>query len=217
VTSKKFMVVGTGIQNSGATITPSPTTSQSALADPLTYLTAPSAGSCTGQSSTPANGATLTPATFCSGITLNSNVSVTMGAGTYYIENGINVDNGATLNGTAGVTVYIATGQANFNSGSTVELVAPTTGSLAGIALWQGASDTNEINLDSGATSEIDGALYAPTAELTLNSATNAAACTLVDVGSVMLDSGATFSVGSNCTAFSSSQAFKSGSAAMVE
>jgi Flp pilus assembly protein TadG len=217
VTSKKFMVVGTGIQNSGATITPSPTTSQSALADPLTYLTAPSAGSCTGQSSTPANGATLTPATFCSGITLNSNVSVTMGAGTYYIENGINVDNGATLNGTAGVTVYIATGQANFNSGSTVELVAPTTGSLAGIALWQGASDTNEINLDSGATSEIDGALYAPTAELTLNSATNAAACTLVDVGSVMLDSGATFSVGSNCAAFSSSQAFKSGSAAMVE
>ena len=217
VTSKKFMVVGTGIQNSGATITPAPTTNQSALADPLTYLSAPTAGSCTSQSSTPANGATLTPATFCSGITLNSNVSVTMGAGTYYIENGINVDTGATMNGTAGVTVYIATGQANFNSGSTVELTAPTTGTLAGIALWQAASDTNEINLDSGASSEFDGAIYAPTAELTFNSATNAAACTLVDVGSVMLDSGATFSIGSNCSAFSSSQAFKSGSAAMVE
>jgi Flp pilus assembly protein TadG len=221
VSSKKFMVVGTGIQNSGATISPSPTTGQSALADPLAYLTssgdAPTAGSCTSQSSTPANGASLTSATFCNGLTLNSNVSVTLGAGTYYIENGINVDSGATLNGTAGVTLYIATGQANLNSGSTVELVAPTTGNLAGIALWQAASDTNEINLDSGATSEFDGAIYAPTAELTFNSGTNAAACTLVDVGSVMLDSGATFSIGSNCSAFSSSQAFKSGSNAMVE
>jgi hypothetical protein len=113
--------------------------------------------------------------------------------------------------------VYMASGQANFNSGSTVELVAPTTGTLAGIAYWQAASDTNEINLDSAATSEFDGALYAPTAELTLNSATNAAACTLVDVGSVMLDGGATFSIGNNCSAFSSSNAFKSGSVAMVE
>jgi Putative Flp pilus-assembly TadE/G-like len=219
VTSKKFMVVGTGIQNSGATINPSPTTGQTTLADPLTYLSsdAPTAGSCTSQSSTPANGATLTAATFCSGITLNSNVSVTMGAGTYYIENGITTDSGSTLNGTAGVTVYVATGQVNLNSGSTVELVAPTTGTLAGIALWQAASDTDEINLDSGASSEFDGAIYAPTAEMTFNSATNAAACTLVDVGSVMLDSGASFSIGSNCSAFSSSQAFKTGSAAMVE
>lgn len=140
-----------------------------------------------------------------------------MSAGTYYLENGMNVDSGATLVGTAGVTLYVATGQLNFNSNSTVQLSAPTTGTLSGIAIWQPSSDTNEINLDSGSTSQYNGAIYAPTAELTLNSASNAAACTLVDVGSVMLDSGASFSIGSNCSAFSSSQAFKSGSSAIVE
>jgi hypothetical protein len=220
VTSQKFMIVG-GIQNSGATISPAPTTNATAIADPLSYLStngdAPSAGSCTGQSSLPANGATLTPATFCSGITLNPNVAITLSAGTYYIEGGITVDTGASITGTSGVTLYVATGQLNFNAGSTVKLSAPTTGTLAGIAIWQAASDTNEINLDSGSTSEYNGAFYAPTAELTLNSASNAAACTLVDVGSIMLDSGATFSVGNNCSSFSSSQAFGAGSSAIVE
>jgi Flp pilus assembly protein TadG len=220
VTSQKFMIVG-GIQNSGATISPVPTTDATAIADPLSYLStdgdAPSAGSCTSQSSLPANGAILTPATFCSGITLNPNVAITMSAGTYYIEGGITVDTGASITGTSGVALYVATGQLNFNAGSTVKLSAPTTGTLAGIAIWQAASDTNEINLDSGSTSEYNGAIYAPTAELTLNSASNAAACTLVDVGSVMLDSGATFSVGTDCSSFSSSQAFGAGSTAIVE
>jgi hypothetical protein len=218
VTSQKFMVVG-GIQNSGATLSPKPVTGASNYADPLSYLSSdtPSAGSCTSQSSVPANGAALTPGTFCSVITLNSNVKVTLSAGTYYLKNGINVDSGATLVGTAGVTLYVATGQLNFNSNSTVQLTAPTSGTLSGIAIWQPSSDTNEINLDAGSTSAYNGAIYAPTAELTLNSASNAAACTLVDVGSVMLDSGASFSIGNNCSAFSSSQAFKTGSSAIVE
>ena len=115
------------------------------------------------------------------------------------------------------MTLHMASGQLNFNTGSTVKLTAPTTGTLAGIAIWQASSDTNEINMDAGSTSSYNGAIYAPTAELTLNSASNAAACTLVDVGSVMLDSGASFSIGNSCSAFSGSQAFKTGTSAIVE
>jgi hypothetical protein len=220
VTSQKFMVVG-GKQNSGATISPAPTTNASALADPLSYLStdgdAPTAGSCTSQSSLPGNGAILTPATFCSGIVLSPGVGVTLSAGTYYIEGGLTVDTGANLTGTSGVALYVASGSVNFNLGSKVELSAPTTGALAGIAIWQAASDTSAINLDAASTSEYNGAIYAPTAELTLNSASNAAACSLVDVGSLMLDSGATFSIGTDCSSFSSSKAFGAGSTAIVE
>ena len=222
VTSSKFMVVG-GIQNSGATFSSTPKAGAPVLADPLSYLStnndAPTAGSCTGQSSTPANGATLTQGTFCSGITLNSNVSVTLSAGTYYIENGIAVDSGATLTATAGVTLYVASGSVGFNStNSTVKLVAPTTGTLAGIALWQASGDTNGISLNAGSTSEYNGAIYAPTAQLTLNSGSNAATCTVIDVGSVMLDSGSNFYLGDQCQNYSSSQAFGSGgSTSLVE
>jgi len=222
VTSSKFMVVG-GKQNSGATFSSTPVTGASVLPDPLSYLTtdsdAPTAGSCTSQSATPANGATLTHGTFCSGITLNANVSVTLSAGTYYIENGITVDSGATLIGTSGVTLYVASGSVGFNStNSTVELTAPTTGTLAGIVIWQASSDTNGINLDAGSTSEYNGAIYAPTAQLTLNSGSNAATCTVIDVGSLMLDSGSNFFLGNSCQNYSSSQAFGAGgSTGLVE
>ncbi len=215
VTDQKFMVVG-GKQNSGATFSSNPVTGAATLPDPLSYLTAnndaPTAGSCTSPNTS--SSTTLSHGTYC-GMSVNSGVTVTLNPGTYVFEGNVTV--GGNLTGTSGVTLYMASGQLNFNSGSTVKLTAPTSGTLSGIAIWQASGDTDEMNLDAGSTSSYNGAIYAPTAELTLNSASNAAACTLVDVGSVMLDSGASFSIGNSCSAFSSSQAFKTGTSAIVE
>jgi len=224
VDSTKFMVHGAWSPDNGGTFSSTPSTGAPPLPDPLAYLTAnndaPTPGSCTSQSSTPGNGATLTPATFCSGFNLNSGVAVSMSPGTYIIEGGVNIGSGATLSG-SGVTLYFTgSGQLQANSNSTVSLSAPTSGSLAGILIWQASSDSNAMIIDSGASSKFDGAIYAPGAQLTLNAAGNTAACTLVDVGSVMLDASANFTINmssSDCSAYANSQAFSSGSAALVE
>ena len=225
VTSTGFKVHGSGCSpcNGGSFGSNSPVYNSPVLTDPLGYLTsdsdAPTAGSCTSQSSTPTSGTTFTQATFCSGFTVNSG-TVTLSAGTYYIEGPVLLDSGATLTGT-GVTLYFTgNGSLTANSNtSKISLSAPTTGNLAGIAIWQASSDSNAMIVDTGSYLNVSGAIYAPGAQLTMNSSsgTSTAGCTLIDVGQVMLDSGANISLGNSCSAFSGSQAFQGGSVTMAE
>jgi hypothetical protein len=71
--------------------------------------------------------------------------------------------------------------------------------------------------LDGNSTSKFEGAIYAPDAQLTLNSSGNTAAYTIVDVGSVMLDSGADFVMGNNYSSLSGGSPIKGGSAVLAE
>lgn len=101
--------------------------------DPLSYVTAPTAGSCGSTTSSPYTGypgtgsganatglvisgtATLNPGVYCGGIQLNSGASVTFGAGTYILSAatsngsrkalGLTINDGVTASGT-GVTFY---------------------------------------------------------------------------------------------------------------
>ncbi len=197
--------------NGGTFNTSTPSVGASAVTDPLSSLTAPTpAGSCT--SLTINSSTTIGPGTYC-GMNVNSGVTVTLNAGTYIFEGGVNV--GGSLVGTSGVTLYMTgSSQLNINSGSTVQLVAPTTGSLAGIAIWEASGDTAEINIDSNSSSEYQGAIYAPTAQLTLNSGGNTAAYTIVDVEQLMVDSGAVFKLGNDYSSLPGGSPIKSGSGA---
>jgi Flp pilus assembly protein TadG len=181
-----------------------PTHTTAALSDPLASLTAPTqpAASSTASNTTPSNGATLQPGYYANGINLNSNVSVTLASGLYYMNGSINVDSGASLSGT-GVELYFASGSLQPNSGSTVQLSAPTTtstsaGTTAGMLVWQSSSNSTGMDIDSSSSSFFQGVIYLPDAELTLNSGSgvtinSGASYTALDVNNLMVDSGETF------------------------
>ena len=126
-----------------------PTHTNTAQPDPLASLTQPTQPATSSTNTqTPNNGATLQPGYYPNGFNLNSNVSVTLSPGVYYMGGSINVNSGATLTGTGGVTLYFASGSLQPNSGSVVQITAPSTstnGSNANMAVWQ--SKTNSTGM----------------------------------------------------------------------
>ena len=215
--STKFEDHGGWSPNNGGAFSATPVTGVAAIPDPLSYLTAPTAGSCTSQTVAGTGTTTLNPGTFCSGFNLNSNTTVKLNAGTYFIEGGVNLGTGSTLTGT-GVTLYLTgSGQLQMNSGSTAQLVAPTTGSLGGILIWEASTDSNAIILNGNTSADFQGAVYAPAAQLTINSAANTAQYTILDVNSLILNSGANFTINSNYSSLAGGSPVKTGSAVLAE
>jgi Flp pilus assembly protein TadG len=215
-TTTSFSVAGGWSPDNGGTFTPTPKTEVATVTDPLSYLTAPGQGTVQQSGNyVPANGATLQPGAYLGGININSGVSVTLAAGTYYLNGSIN--DGGTITGTSGVTIYFNSGSLTMNSGSTAQLVAPTSGTYAGILIYQSSSDSTSMILDGNSTSKWQGAIYAPDAQLTFNSTGNAAAYTIIDVGSVIVNSGADLVMGNNYSSLSGGSPIKGGSAVLAE
>ncbi|HTV82128.1 MAG TPA: pilus assembly protein TadG-related protein [Acidobacteriaceae bacterium] len=209
--------VHSSVTNNGASITPSVTPNTPTVTDPLAGLTVPTpASTCTSVS--PVNSgspATLSPGTYC-GVNLNSGASLTLNPGTYVFEGSINVGSGATLSGT-GVTLYFTSGTLQPNSSSTITLSAPTSGEYAGILIWESSSNSTGMDPDSDSTSSWQGAIYLPDATLTLNSASNVAAYTIIDAYSLIVDSGANFNIGANYSSLTGGSPIKGGTAVLTE
>lgn len=164
------------------TPTPAPVTGIVPAPDPLSYLTPPAGGGCLMNPIAQGNTATLTmtPGNYCNGMTFQAGTdNITFSPGTYEIGgNGLLVQgNTATLTGN-GVTIYQYAGTMDIGPGTlTANLTAPTTGPLAGILLWQAASDTNTATIhDTTANSVLQGALYFPGATLFMGNDNNTAA-----------------------------------------
>jgi hypothetical protein len=194
-----------------------PTHTNSAQSDPLASLTAPSqpAASTTASNTTPNNGATLQPGYYSSGINLNSNVTVNLAPGLYYMNGSINVNSGAVLEctactGGAGVTLYFNNGSLQPNSGSTIELTAPsvagdTTGTIlpggAGadnMLIWEPSSNSSGMTIDASSSSYFNGVIYLPNGTLTLNSGSGVningqSTATALDVANIIVDSDVNF------------------------
>ena len=205
---------GWGIDN-GGTFTPKPTTSATAVSDPLSYLTPPGEGTVQQSNNySPGSSVTLQPGAYLGGININSGVTVTLSQGTYYMGGSINVDGSLIGNN---VTLYFTSGTLQMNSGVTVQLTAPTSGTYAGIVLWQSSTNSNGMDIDSGSNSYFQGAIYLPDATLTLNSSCNTTAqYTIVDVNNLIVDSGAVFNLGNNYSSLANGSPIKGG-AVMVE
>jgi hypothetical protein len=192
-----------------------PTHTTTQQADPLASMTAPSqpSASTTASDTTPNSGTTLQPGYYANGINLNSNVSVNLAPGLYYMNGSINVDSGATLTCTGctagqGVTLYFTNGSFQPNSGATVTLSAPTTdatnNAVANMLIWQSSSNSSGMDMDASTTVTLNGIIYLPDATLTFNSGSGttvnaAATSTAIDANQIWVDSGITVNVnGSN-------------------
>jgi hypothetical protein len=130
----------------------------------------------------------LQPGYYSSGLNFNgSGYTVTLNPGIYYFDGGINVG-GVTLNGN-GVTIYMNSGQLNMNSASTINLTAPSSGATKGLVIWQPASNTSQMNLDSASSSSWKGGVYLPGAQLTLNGDSTVAGFGMIVAQSAMMNS----------------------------
>src|SRR5262249_30897613 len=101
--AKYFNVVGGYVAGNSVTYSPTPVTGSAEKPDPLTWLTPPTASSqCSYTNFSVTSGsATLSPGTYCNGITISGGANVTFTAGTYIMMGGgLKASSSATLNGT---------------------------------------------------------------------------------------------------------------------
>ena len=222
VTASDFMYYGTWSPNNcngscqwtlgNSETQPSLTTTKQT--DPLAGLATPTQppASSTASNTTPKNGATLQPGYYANGINLNSNVSVNLAPGFYYFGSNasVTVNSGASLTCTGctggnGVTLYFTGGNLQPNSGSTIQLTAPSAGfptySVApNMLIWESPSDNASMTIDAGSSSYFNGVIYLPNQTLYLNSGSGVnmnatATATALDVASLWVDDGETFNL----------------------
>jgi uncharacterized repeat protein (TIGR01451 family) len=180
-----IQVVGNYQKAGNATLSPTPKTSITALQDPLMGLAAPSlSGQATAVTISGNASQTLQPGIY-SQITISGNASVTFSKGIYIIEGGLTVSGTANVTG-SGILIYNTGskypnaggtyGAINLSTSGTVKLNAATTGSYAGILIYQDPNNTQVLTISANASGS-NGLIYAPKAQLVLtgNAQLNAA------------------------------------------
>jgi len=113
----------------------------------------------------------IEPGVYPSGLKLNSGgMNYTLKPGTYYIQNGdFEVSNGVRATG-SDVLIYLDNGNINIQGGEGTNLSPPSSGTYAGISIFQ-RSDKNPVTGDytprtisiaNGTNNKINGVIYAP-------------------------------------------------------
>ncbi len=197
LTATTIDIHGGDLLNGQPAISPDPVTNAPSVADPLAGTPIPAAGPCGASSSSPYWGSAnnvsaggslvFNPGVYCGGINLNGGGNAKFNPGVYVMAGSLNANSGVTMTG-SGVTFYFSSGSLTMNGSSHANLVAPVSGTYAGVLLFQNKTDTDAIILNGDSTSVWQGALYAPGAQLTLNSGSNLAAYSLIDVDTLIVN-----------------------------
>ncbi len=208
LTASAINVHGQDLLNGNPSVSPTPQLNAPRLPDPLANTPVPQSSGCGATTTSPFTGsptqvtvnggkqaAVFNPGTYCGGITLNGNASATFNPGTYIIQGAMIVGGGGSIAGT-GVTFYFSSNSLTMNGNSHADLVAPTTGTYAGILLFQSPTDSTTLILNGDTTSVWQGAIYVPDAQLTLNGGANLAAYTILDVNTLVVNGNDTFTLG---------------------
>jgi hypothetical protein len=196
------------------------TTSATAMADPYGAVTVPTPGSCASTNSWGGGGTfTISPGTFCNGMTISNGAKVTMNAGVYIVDRGtFTLTGGATLTATSGVTIVLTSSSgANYptvtiDGGTTLNIKAPTTGTTKGLAFMQDrrAAAASTDNFAGGTSMTVQGALYFPAQMVNFTNGSNATVCLQLIAYRVNYTGGSKFSDG--CTGFGTTEIGSSGS-----
>ncbi len=186
-----------GVQKCGnASFSPAPVTGAATLADPLSGLALPSASGLKNYGSESLSGnssATIKPGIFRQ-ISVSGNGTLTMSTGVYIIEGGgFSVSGNASVSG-SGVTIFNAGsnypttggtyGSITLSGNGTFSLSPPTTGTYAGVVIFQPADNTKGLSI-SGNASSMTGEIYAPAAQLTESGNGQLSASIIVDTMTV--------------------------------
>jgi hypothetical protein len=172
-------VVGNWSVANGAGLDGGPNVQNAApAANPYANVQLQSIPSCTSQSGSSGSNVSvhLTPGHFCSGWNFGNSVSLTLAAGSYYVDQKLAIGNSATITGT-GVTLVINGNYAmSLGNGAAITLSAPTSGAYSGIAILGLSNASTSITQDfsNNVTVAITGAIDIPrqTVKISNNGAT---------------------------------------------
>jgi hypothetical protein len=171
-------IVGNYSAIGSSTVNGTKNTGVASVADPLSGLATPSASGLTAQNPNTSvyYPYTLNPGVYNNGLNLNGGgSSVTMSPGFYFIKgSGLSISNGVPLTG-SGVTIYLDAGASLnlINGGGSINLSPQTSGTYAGITIFQSRSNSNTLFLGNGSTVKIDGTIYAPAAMVQFSQGNN--------------------------------------------
>jgi Flp pilus assembly protein TadG len=228
VTASYIRVHGGDLLNGSPSLSPAPVTGVSSMTNPLANLPVPTIGSCGTTSSTPFTGspsqalvnssqsAVFNPGRYCGGITINGSATAKFNAGTYIVDGPMLVNGSDTVSGN-GVTFYFSSGSLTMNGSSSANFVAPTTGTYAGILIFQDLSDASTVIVNGDSTSVWQGTLYAPAAELLLNGGSNLAAYTSIVVNTLTVNGTDTFTLGNDYSSLPGGSPIQGSTAVLME
>jgi hypothetical protein len=211
ITAPTIGVVGNYTATGGASLAPTPKIGVIAASDPLAYVPAPTVGSCahnnfrlTGTSGSVSSPYQLYAGTYCGGISVNGNAWLHFNAGTYVLAGGgMSISSNTIMAGT-GVTFYNTTGNGGYgaitlNGSATVNLSAPTSGTLVGILFFQDRSIPSsgaESTITGNSSSTFDGAIYFATTALSFGGNSSTSGYSIVVANQLSVSGNA--SIGSN-------------------
>ncbi len=167
LTAGSVSVVG-GAGGQTGDSSPAPLTGIAPISDPLNIAGPTPASGCSNTSTaTSLTGNVASPVggviCYSKAVTMNN---VTLGTGTYVFENGVTLG-GTVTSGVGGTTLDVQSGSFSVNTGTVLNLVAPTSGTYNGIALMEPATNSSTISMQKGDSSgSLTGIIYAPSAEL---------------------------------------------------
>lgn len=118
---------------------PAPITDCPSIGDPLGSRPAPPVNGCTFTAINITNDTTLSPGVYCDGLTISSNAVVKLNPGIYVIKDGpLIVADNATMKGLgAGFFLTGENSTFEFQANTTIDLVAPNKGPMAGLLLFE--------------------------------------------------------------------------------
>jgi len=165
-----IQVVGNDTGSNGV-ISPSPTVNSSYVSDPLANVPAPGWTGCDHSNQVNLSGGitALSPGVYCGGIAISGTSVVTFAAGTYILNGGgLTISGSNTVVTGAGVTFYNTADASHtfapfsISGGTTLDLTAPLTGSLANVLFFQDQAITSSLTntISGGSTGVFSGVLY---------------------------------------------------------
>lgn len=169
----------TGNYSGSGNITGTVRTGVAPAPSPAAAVPDPTVGSCTATNYSIGNNATATisPGTYCNGITLGNNATLHLNTGTYVLKGGnLSLGNGAeVISNAGGVTIALMPsaggvyGTLDIGNNATLTLSSPTTGTYAGILIYKPAAAPDVgITLSNGSTGSLNGSFYTPSQTLTV-------------------------------------------------
>ena len=207
LTAKDVTLVGNYTVNNGShmTVTNPVSTGAASTADPYATVATPAPNGCDQTNFSVQNKTqTLSPGTYCNGLTIGNASNVTMSAGVYVIDRGsFAVAGGSRVTATAGVTIVLTSSTggnyatSQIDNGTQVTLTAPATGPTKGLAMMmdRNAPASGSVTFAGGSQMTVTGAIYVPSQLVNWsNGSTNGASCTQLIAWAVNFSGGSKFS-----------------------
>lgn len=137
---------------------------------------------------------------------MDVNGTVTLGAGEVYFTGPITMHSASSLLAPSGTTIVLANGSSldlpNTANNLVVRVVAPTSGRYPGVAIYQPATNSSNLNINNNTDFDITGALYAPAADVSIRNGLSSTSDCVLFVSRTLLIENGNGALGNRCAAY---------------